>query len=260
MNEVAEDNLELNFETAFRSFLTDVSAEVRLAAVQGLWESTDPKLIRQISSLLRTDPEESVRAAAATTLGQFVLLGELGKLRDRYRDELRTTLIEVVDDQDESVTVRRRALEALGPINHELVTMMVESAYESDEEEMQLSAIFAMGRSADERWMPILELEANSERPENRYESAVALGEMDDPGATQLLIRMIDDPDRVVLLAAIASLGKVGGRDAQRALRRLQQHPDEVLRVAAEEALNEIEFLDAPFDGPADTRIRPNPN
>jgi hypothetical protein len=41
LSELAEDNLELNFDTVFRYCLTDSDEDIRSLAIEGLWESED---------------------------------------------------------------------------------------------------------------------------------------------------------------------------------------------------------------------------
>lgn len=248
MNEIVEDNVDYNFETACQCFLTDDDPEVRLAAIEGLWECTDPKLIARLFSILRTDPEDGIRAAAATALGRFVLRGKLGELRERYLAPLEQGLIDVYEDVDESISVRRRAIEALGPIDKERISDLIEDAFESEDDDLRASAIYAMGRSADARWLPTLEAEAESAVPQLRYEVAVALGEIEDQEGIPILVRLIDDVDPEVRQAAVTALGKVGGRDAERALRRMLKSPSQEMREAAEEALSELQFFDDLLD------------
>ncbi len=79
--ELAEADFEVNFGAVFRIGLDDGDAEVRTTAIEGLWEDEDVRLVPLLAARLRTDEDAGVRAAAATSLGRFVLLGELDKIR-----------------------------------------------------------------------------------------------------------------------------------------------------------------------------------
>ena len=79
--ELAEDNFEFDFDSIFRRCLNDEDAEVRCKAIEGLWESEETSLINPLINLVEQDYSEKVQAAAATALGKFALLAELGKLR-----------------------------------------------------------------------------------------------------------------------------------------------------------------------------------
>lgn len=244
--EISEGNFEVDFEPIARMALDDEDAEVRVAAIEGLWECEDARVVPQLLHLLLHDPTPAVRAAAAAGLGPFVLLKELGKLRP-YTPQLETepeeTLIAVVDTAQEDLEVRRRAVEALGYSSHERVPAIIEAAYYDDNEKMRVSAVFAMGRSADRRWVPTILNELNSVNPEMRYEAARAAGELEAREAVPLLIELIEDPDREVQEAAIWALGEIGGSQAQDALERVIEQGDEFLSEAAEEALDTLTLM-----------------
>jgi hypothetical protein len=245
--ELAEDSYELDFEAVFRVGLVDEDAEVRIASLEGLWESENASLVSTFIKLLQEDAEERVRAAAAQALGKFVLLAEFDKLPQRTAARVEAALLAVLDAAETPVLIRRRALEAIAPRNHPSVPARIEAAYHSPEPEEQVSAIFAMGRSSDPRWLPALLEELRHEDPERRYEAAVACGEIEDVRAVAALRRALSDEDREVQLAAIAALGHIGGREARQALTTLVEHGDEQLQEAAEEALEEISASDEPF-------------
>src|SRR5262245_23694739 len=69
--ELAEDNVELDFNDVFRSLLDDPDAEVRTSAVEGLWEDDHRSTGEALVRLARLDPDAAVRAAAASSLGRF---------------------------------------------------------------------------------------------------------------------------------------------------------------------------------------------
>jgi len=82
--DLAEDNVELNFDDIFLSSLSDSDARVRADAIRGLWEYDNRDLIEPLINLLSVDGDTDVRAEAALALGRFVLQWEFGALRDRY--------------------------------------------------------------------------------------------------------------------------------------------------------------------------------
>ena len=117
-------------------------------------------------------------------------------------------------------------------------------AYYDEDEKMQSSALFAMGRSADPYWRKLLVQELDNPNPELRFEAARACGELENPLAVSQLIQMTaDDPDREVQQAAVWALGRIGGREAREALEACYESDDEVLSVAAAEALDEMDLL-----------------
>src|SRR5436305_12424952 len=77
LQEIAEANFEVSFDSVFRLALEDESPEVRAVAIRALWDSEDPTLMAPFIDYLLHDPDPLVRAAAASGLGRYVLLGEL---------------------------------------------------------------------------------------------------------------------------------------------------------------------------------------
>jgi hypothetical protein len=248
--ELAETNFEVDFEPIFRWGLRDADPEVRAASVEGLWEHEDLVLMNELLHLVKNDLSDRVRAAAATSLGRFILLGELGKLPSQRSQPVFEALYDIVVQDDQALSVRRRALESIAYVGKDEVTALIHAAYEHPEEKMRISAVFGMGRSADSRWINTVMGELFSVSPEMRYEAARACGELEARVAVSRLAELIDDPDREVQEAALWALGQVGGDDARRLLELCCQEGDEATRNAAEAALAELEFLYGRFDFP----------
>ncbi len=247
MVELAEDNVDLDFSEVLKLGLRDPDAEVRRTAVDGLWESDDSRLVEPLIRLAQSDRATAVRCAAASALGRFAYLLELGKLDPALGERLRDALLALVENEAEPAEVRRRALEALSFITGDDVHDLIAEAYRADDDKMRTSAIFAMGRQCDPAWLDVLLNELKSANPEHRFEAARAAGEMEDVAAVPELINLLQDADREVRLAAVSSLGKIGGNQAKRALLRATRDPDEVLASAAEEALEELNFGEDPI-------------
>ncbi len=248
--EIAETNFEMDFEPIFRWGLLDSDSRVRAASIEGLWENEDLALMNQLLQLVREDPAEQVRAAAALSLGRFILLSELGKLSFERCRSVYGTLRDLVRTSTEPLLVRRRALEAIAYVTNDEVVELLQRAYDHPDEEMRVSAVFGMGRSADARWIGTVAGELFSVNPEMRYEAARACGELEARVAVSRLAELIDDPDREVQEAALWALGQVGGDEARVLLQRCCDDEDEVVRTAAEAALEELEFYHGQFDFP----------
>lgn len=245
--ELAEEDPKLNFDDIFHACLRDPDEIVRVRAIEGLWEYENHSLIDTFINMLREDRQESVRAAAALALGRFALLAELGKLRPDDGAKVEKALAEVIDDQEEQLGVRRRAVEAIATFSLPEVTEIIQEAYQSDDDEMRVSAIYAMGRNSDPAWLPTLVKELSNPDTEMRFEAAGACGELGEEEAVPHLVRLIHDLDAQVQLSAIAALGKIGGNEAGAALRECLNHTAEHIRRAAEDALEELGFSKDPF-------------
>lgn len=242
--ELAEHSFEVNFDPIFLLAMGDEDSEVRMAAVDGLWENEDQALIGPLVHLLRADESPGVRASAAMALGRFVLLGELEEIDRAPAMLAEEALLEALRQAGEEVEVRRRSIESIGYSSASGVREIIEAAYYDDDERMQASALFAMGRSVDPYWYKLLYQELDNPNPELRFEAARACGELEAPLAVSRLARMsLDDPDREVQEAAVWALGRIGGREAREALEACCESEDEALSEAAAEALDEMDLL-----------------
>ncbi len=238
--ETAETNFELDFSTIVHPALDDPDADVRAAAIEGILEDSPRRIIERLMHLAQGDPISAVRAAAARALGQFVLLGELGKLSETLSARLQDLLLDLYSNLREDLDVRRRALEAIGNCGREGVAELIREAYYADELPMRVSALFAMGRSCDERWASRIMDELSSERPEMRFEAARAAGELELRPAVTRLIELAYEDDREIQEMAIWALGEIGGKQANHALDQLAAlaaaQEDDVLADAIAEA------------------------
>jgi HEAT repeat protein len=248
--EIAEENVELNFDDIFRFCLSDTDAEVRRLAVEGLWENERPGLIDPLLRLLKGDSSDKVRAVAATALGRFTVLGEQGKLPEGRLDRIKAALMEVFEDSRAIDEVRRRALESLAPVSSHEVRKAIASAYSRGNDRLKVGALFAMGRSCDPEWTPILLKELGNSDPEFRFEAARSLGELAEEEAVPGLLELGNDPDSEVQRAAIEALGKIGGARAKDYLHGCMSSRAEAIREAARQALNELRANEDPLSLP----------
>jgi HEAT repeat protein len=244
LGEFAEAS-ELNFDLDYRELglwaLNDRDAAVRAAAIEVLWEDESIDFMGRLIELAQWDEAGVVRAAAASALGRFILLGEYGEVSEKDAVRAQDMVISLLTDADEDVDVRRRALEAISNCGHEIVQEAIEEAYASSEPQMKASAIYAMGRAYDDKWHDTVLREITSPDPEFRYEAARAAGELELDEAIPSLGRLALDDDREIKEVAIWSLGEIGGREALRILSALAQDAeeaeDEHLLEAVEDAI-----------------------
>lgn len=238
MADLADADVELDFQSFYWHAMDDPDGGVRECALLGLWECEDRRVVPKVVGLLRSDIQDEVRAAAALTLGHFAVLAETGKLLERDRDRIYTPLLAVLDDPNEALEVRRRALESIGIFQSQEVQGWIRWAYDSDEPVLRQSSIFAMGRSCDPAWLPVIIDELSSDDPALRYEAANASREQAEMSMVPHVVRLLGDEDGQVQLAAIEALGVIGGEAARTALRKVAASDDDVAaKEAAEEAL-----------------------
>ena len=246
--EIAEENFEVDFNSIYRLGLTDQDPEVRSTAIDGLWEDNDPALIELLIRFMQSDTAESVRAAAAGALGRYVLAGELEEIPAAKIEPVTAALRATLLKTDESIEVRRRALEALGFLGADEAAELIDQSYKDPNERMRVSAVFAMGRSADAQWGEVVIGELNSANPEMRFEAARASGELEYAPALPGLSNLIDDVDDEVQKAALWALGEIGGDTARRRLIKVLDSDAGYLHEVAEEALDELEFKTGNLD------------
>lgn len=246
--ELAEENFEIDFNLIFRYLLNDEDAQIRTRGIEGLWEDEDAALVKPLIGFLRSDPNATVRAAAADALGRFMLLTEYGRVDAANAPLIGDALLATVRSGLEDLSVRCRAVEALAYWSDQVVRDIITAAYAADEIEMRASAVAAMGRSADSFWRKLAADELDSPDARLRFEAARTAGELENRAVTPRLIELLDDPDREVQSAAVTALGQIGGSTAKQALMRASTSDDEVLSELADEALQELEFVDgSPF-------------
>lgn len=246
--ELAETSFQVSFDAIFYHCLQDPDAEVRAAAIEGLWENEQESLIGPLISTLRSDPAPRVRAAAATSLGRFVLAGELEQIEEAVQARIVQELMTTVHLAGESIEVRRRAIESAAYACTPEAMDALEVAYYDDDEMMRLSAIVGMGRTCDGRWREIILAELENPQAAMRYEAALAAGEMMLRQAVPSLGRLLHDADAMVRDAAIWALGQTGGEQAKQMLLELHEDADEDTQAAIEEALAEQALYEGELD------------
>jgi HEAT repeat protein len=245
--DVAEDNVELDFTRVFLAGLLDSDVQVRAQSIKALWEYEGADLTRLLLRLL-ADPEAIVRSEAALGLGRVLLRSELSDTPDALSEEIESALRSTITDPNELAEVRGRALEALGVRDHEWVRELIEDSYASCERRMQISAVHAMGRSADPEWLPTIIEELHSDDGEMRFEAAMAAGSIGDEEPIADLAELAEDDDAEVQEAAIGALGEIGGPAARSVLHQIaSDSSDERVLEAVSEALSQADFIDDPL-------------
>jgi HEAT repeat protein len=255
--DLAEDNVELDYNDLFRRLMADADPEVRALAIEGLWEDDRASTADLLIKAGQDDADQTVRAAAVDGLGRFALRLALDEVRAPLADRIRTALLQLAS-ADTPLELRRRAIEASGYLGEEPpFRAAVQSAYAAPDASLKASAIKAMGRSSDTTWHDTIVRELGNDEPVIRFEAVHAAGEMEDERFVPALIDALSDEDTEVRLAAIESLGAIGGQRARQALHRVRQGRDQAMVEAADAALEELDTLTDPLG----IRVRDvNPN
>ena len=175
--------------------IDDDDPKVRAQAIEGLWEDEDVRLINPFIRHLKSDDSAEVRAVAAASLGRFMLMSELDQLDTTIARRIENTLRNTFSGAEGDITVRRRALESLAYSSQEYVQDLIREAYQDDDDSLHLSAVFAMGRSADLHWENAVLEELGSSDSGMRFEAARASGELELADAVPELIDFLQEDD-----------------------------------------------------------------
>ena len=246
METLAENDTLLYFDPFAVMCLEDEDPVARATAIRLLWQSQEEDLVPLLLERLTQDPESIVRAAAATALGMFVYLGELEEIQNSTYQQILESLIKAHLDSADTL-VRRRALESLGYASHPDVPGFIRRAYDSHDEEWLQSALFAMGRSYDQRYTDsVLRM---FDHPDSvvRYEAIRAAGELEAEQAREPLLDLLDEgtDDEDIYFAAIWSLSKIGGEGVRELIEFAledTEDPDDIRFL--EEALENLDFTE----------------
>lgn len=239
----ADDYL-LDFISLGRFAIEDEDPGVRLSAVRTLWEYEHSELIPLFLKLVRDDRDVEVRQAAASGLGRFVYAGEVEEIPSARLTEIEDVLVELFEREGEA-RLRRAALESLGFSSRIEVESFIRKAFNTNDRYWKASALIAMGRSADQVWMPEVMSMLASNLPLLRSEAARAAGELEIQNAVPLLLEMLEDPDENARTASIWALSQLGGEGVREALEGLynESEDDEDLDFL-ESALENLSFTE----------------
>ena len=208
--------------------LQDDDPRIRSQAIPLLWECTNIKLIPIFINLLQNDSNSEVNASAASALGRFVLLGELEEIPEKSANVVQDLLInEYLKSEDDSI--RQRILESLGYSSNEKVNHLITSALKMNDKKWHLSALFAISRSANNKWGKV-ELEKLSDLdPDIQTEAIKAAGELEIESAKEQIIDFMDSssPDEELHTQAIWALSKIGGNDIKDLFEKMIEESDD---------------------------------
>lgn len=244
IEELGESNYTLSFEAISRYCMQDRDPRVREIAIRTLWEYDSPDLVPIFLDMTANDQDAGVRANAAAALGKYVYLGEIDELSRKTLEMIEKKLLNVISGSDTTL-VRRRALESLGFSGLEEVSPIIENAYYSGNINWIISALSAMGRSANRGWSRLVVQMLEHENPEVCSEAARATGELEISQAVPQLIELLDNSDEEVRLAAVWSLSQIGGEGVKDMLEQMYHKTgDEEEAQLIEAALENLAFTE----------------
>ncbi len=226
LTEMLETDFDSDFSAVTRLALTDLDDKVREYAVEATWPDESPSMFNRLLPMATIDTSVAVRASALSALGRFILLGELGKFDRSLSRQAENIAIRLYKNESQPTDVRRRALEAVANSSRDEVTPMIKEAYAMNDPQMQASAIYAMGRTCDERWAEFVLRELGSDDATIRYEAVRAAGELAIEEAVPQLGPILVDADRQTMEMVIWTLGEIGGGEARRLLNNMSEYAE----------------------------------
>ena len=187
---------------------------IRSQAIHLFWESSNTKLISPFMEFLKNDSHVEVNQSAAAALGRFVLLGELDEIPESLATKVQDFLInEYINTPN--IHTRQRILESLGYSSGEKINQFIKLALENIEKEWQLSALLAIGRSADRKWEKAVMEKLTDIDPDIQIEAIKAAGELEIASAKDTILDLLTSTESYeeVHLQAVWALSKIGGSD-----------------------------------------------
>ncbi len=233
-----------DFEAVGRTALDDDDTDVVCGGIDLLFTTEDKQLIPMYMRLLKDQARnELIRSAAANALGPYVYFGEMEELPEDKLHEIEEALLKSYA-QDPSEQVRRRALESLGYSSREEVPAMIRRAVDHSDSKWVESALFAIGRSADDVWEEHIMEHLDDPDHEIRLQAIHAAGGVGLAVARKPLLKLLTPRTDVELRKeAIWALSQIGGEGVMEVFTRLQELTDDDEEYSLlEEAIDELNF------------------
>ncbi len=246
LQRVAMDFGGYDFTEVFGAMTADEDASVRSLAVNGLTLCETAGATQALLAVACSiEEEDSVRGEAVSALGAIALRVELGWASSEGAEHVIDTLRQFVEDVTEDEQIRASALASVGVVSEVWVAGLIEEAFDSDSAARHIGAIEAMGRSADESWLSVLEGSLVAEDDDERLAAAQAIGEIGSEEGASMLLELFNDPtaSEELIRGAAVALGEIGGEEALEELERLSTHPDPAVRETAQAALDSESWL-----------------
>ncbi len=252
LEELAEADTLVSFDNVARMALQDPDPRVRTVAIRLLWEDEDPRLAPIFIEMMEHDEDAGVRAAAAAALGLFVYDGEVEEIPAETLHQVEDSLLRVLGNPrtspgPDAPLVRRRALESLGYSGREEVPGLIQAAYDSTDTDWIASALFAMGRSADEAWAPEVLRMLRHPKANVQIEAVRAAGALSLERARRTLLDLLEEEaqDSELRAAIFWSLSQIGGEEVRETLETiLEETEDDEEAEILEDALDNLSFTE----------------
>jgi HEAT repeat protein len=240
-----------------KSFLSESSGPVRIAALELLGRSPGPDLRDVAEQVLRKDSSPAVRATAVRVLGSIDdPEGRLRSLAQALNDadpDVRSTAVEALGTdteagaatlllaaaEDDDERVRVAALRCLSHLRRDPKVMWSALVKSSEREREQMIAMLE-DRGAEELGLLASEY-LDSRNPDDRALAVTLAGRAGTPATIRKTIAALRDPEKAVRSAAAHALSELRTPEAIPALAYTLKDPDPGVRIQAVRALGVID-------------------
>ena len=253
---LADTNISFDFSTVFKSMLLHESEQIKLKAIDGLWENEDRSLIAVFTSFISKDESQSIRLASADCLEKFLERSRVVPYPKRHLNLLKSTLLKILSEEiDSPQLLRQRALEMIGYFDGEEINTLIKDAFFSDNIRVKSSSIRAMGISSNPIWLSLILSDLDDVYPSITVSSIEAVGMLGDGDYANWLMKYLSDEDVDIQIASVKSLGIIGNEVARGAILQfvdeLQESDEELdddLLAAINVAIQAMDFDESPLD------------
>ncbi len=226
--DISESDFDTDFGVINRLAMTDLNENVRYAAIEASAQDESALTFHALLPIASVDLSVRVRAAALSALGRFILAGELGTFSKMLSRQAENLALRLYKNKSVDTEVRRRALEAVANSSREEVDALIRDAYDSGDLPLQTSAVYAMGRSCDEKWARVVVRELGNSDSAMRYEAIRAAGELELEEAVSQIAPNLQGGDRQLMEMSIWALGEIGGGEARRLLDEMIEYAEDI--------------------------------
>ncbi|CAN5784743.1 hypothetical protein BH23CHL2_BH23CHL2_29180 [soil metagenome] len=249
MASLGEEDVRFSFERALLVALSDEDPDVRLAAVEALWESEATALLNELLRRADVETETRVRRSLLRTIGRFARLAVEGRLDADQRRRIEELLVDAAL-RDSSEDIQLEAMVAVAYLQPVAIASQIEDAYDQGHDEAREQALRAMGRFGGQQWSSRVIDALRAGDSDQRVEAARAAPYVEDRRVVPYLYEAAEDDERPdIQFAALRALGEIGGPEIRSFLEEMRDSTSGDVSQAADNALGNASLLDGTGDG-----------
>jgi hypothetical protein len=234
--DLTTNRIDLDFQRLAYIAIEDHVPGIREAGFYALNDLGGRETATRIAIALEKETNAAVVAAAASAAAPYVLQYVLQQLDDQTGRRLVATLRAHATQTGLPAESLASLVTALATVDEPWVEELVRDASASEERDLQVAAVVAMGRTANDEWLEFLEEQLQDDDVDMRRSAATAMGEIGSEAAVEMLAPLLDDESVDVVAATLVALGDIGGEEALGYLRDFEQRVPEELEDTLEQA------------------------